>query len=161
METLPPNESGVAYFALPRLIQQWRGGSPARSENNWIEACVASAGIYLMSYVFAANFVLERLSLWSSIFVFVLLLPGIWILWLIVLYLNSLIVKACWICGALTRSPRNRIQGVLVGTLTTLIAANVAMSGTWLRWIGVIWIIVVTLNLIAAVLLALLYGEHS
>jgi hypothetical protein len=90
-----------------------------------------------------------------------ILLFAIWIFWLIVLYVNSLIVKACWICGLCTDLPRNRIQSVLMGILTTAFAAQLIAAGSWMRWVGASWIIAVALNLTAALLLALFHDERS
>ena len=85
----------------------------------------------------------------------------VWFLWLIVLYLNSLMVKLCWRWGLFTDISGNRIQSVLIGILTSVFAAELMASGSWLRWLGALWIVAVTLNLSAAFLLAILYEERS
>ena len=86
-------------------------------------------------------------------------MPAVWIAWLILLYLHSLVVKLCWAIGLCTDLPRNRIQSVLMGIVTTVLAAQLVASGSWLRWVGLIWIAAVACNLTAALLLALFDEE--
>jgi hypothetical protein len=161
MDPVQPNESAGSYFALPRFIEKLRGRSGVRSEANWVEAYLSGSVIYLISYLFAATLLLARLHFWQTAIALPVLLFAMWIFWLIVLYANSLIVKACWACGLCTDLPRNRIQSVLMGILTTVFAAQLMASGSWLRWIGALWIIGVALNLAAALLLALFDEERS
>jgi hypothetical protein len=44
------------YFSLPRLIALFRGGDPGRGENNATEARVAGLAVYLISFLFLAQF---------------------------------------------------------------------------------------------------------
>jgi hypothetical protein len=159
MKPAPPNELSGRYFALPRLIEKLRGGSGARSEGNWVEAYFTGIAVYLISYLFAANLLLPKLRWWQTAIVLPALLFALWIAWLIILYLNSLIAKACTILGLCPDLPRNRIQSVLIGILTTMFAAQLLTAGAWLRWIGALWIMAVALNLAAALLLALFHEE--
>jgi hypothetical protein len=161
MEPVEPNESGSNYFALPRFFEKLRGRGGARSENNWREAYVVGSAIYLISYLLAANLMLARLQFWQALIALPVLLFGMWIFWLIVLYVNSLIAKLCRACGLCPELPRNRIQSVLIGILTTAFAAQLMTSASWLRWIGAFWMMAVALNLTAALLLALIYDERS
>ncbi len=161
MSGVSPNEYAGSYFALPRFIAKLRGRSSVRSEGNWLEAYLAGAAVYLISYLFAANLLVAKLGSWQAVIVLPILLFAIWIFWLIVLYVNSLIVKACWICGLCTDLPRNRIQSVLMGILTTAFAAQLIAAGSWMRWVGASWIIAVALNLTAALLFALFHDERS
>ena len=161
MTDISPNESSGSYFALPRLIAKLSGASCTRTEGNWLEAYLTGTAIYLISYLFAANLLLAKLGIWQAVVVLPILLFAMWIFWLIVLYLNSLVVKACWSCGLCTDLPPNRIQSVLMGIVTTVFAAQLLAAGSWLRWVGAIWIIAVALNLSAALLLALLHDERS
>jgi hypothetical protein len=159
METHRPNELRGNYFALPRFIRKLRGGDATRSEGNWIEAYFTGAVVYLISYFFVANLLVTKLARWQAAIVSVLLLFGVWIAWLILLYLHSLIVKLCWRCGLFTDLPRNRVQSVLMGIVTTAFAAQLLTAGPWLSWIGWLWIVAVAFNLAAALLLALFYDE--
>ena len=156
-----PNESAGYYFALPRFFQKVRGGNATRSEANWLEAVVIGSAVYVISYLFAANLLLPKLCWWQALIALPLLLFGLWIAWLIVLYLNSLIAKGCQACGLGADLPRRRVQSVLMAILTTIFSAQLLIASAWLRWIGAVWIIAVTVNLAAALLLALFHDERS
>ncbi len=161
MKTAPPNESRGNYFALPRLIRKLRGGNAARSEESWLEAYVLGAVVYLISYLFTANLLLPKLNWWQTAITLPLLLFALWISWLIVLYLNSLIAKGCERVGLCADLPRRRVQSVLMGILTTMFAAQLLTANPWLRTIGALWIVAVALNLAAALLLALFPDGQS
>jgi hypothetical protein len=161
MKNVPPNESPGNYFALPRFIRKLRGGNAARSERNWLEAYVPGAVVYLISYLFTANLLLPKLNWWQIAVSLPLLLFGLWIAWLIVLYINSLIAKGCEIIGLCADLPRRRVQSVLMGILTTMFAAQLLTANPWLRAIGALWIVGVALNLAAALMLALFHDESA
>ena len=108
-----------------------------------MEAYFIGIAVYLISYLFAANLLLPKLRWWQAAIVLPALLFALWIAWLIILYLNSLIAKACTISGICTDLPRNRIQSVLMGILTTMFAAQLLTAPAWLRWIGALWIVAV------------------
>jgi hypothetical protein len=154
-----PNESSGNYFALPRLLRKIRGLNPARSERSWVEAYTVGNAIFLITYLFAASLLWPKLRPWELVIVLPLLLPTIWIAWLILLYLYSLVVKWCWALGLCTDLSRNRVQSVLMGITTTILAAQLVVADSWLRWIGLIWIVAVGLNLGAALILALFHEE--
>ena len=116
--------------------------------------------VYLISYLFTANLLLPKLNWWQTAIVLPLLLFGLWIGWLIVLYINSLIAKGCQSVGLCADLPRRRVQSVLMGILTTIFAAQLLTAGPWLRVIGALWIVAVALNLAAALLLALFMTEN-
>jgi hypothetical protein len=159
MQASAPNESSGNYFALLRLLRKLRGLSVARSEENWMEAYVAGSAVFSISYVFVASMLWPKLLWWQNVIALPLLVVGVWIAWLIILYLQSLVVKLCWAVGLCTDLSRVRVQSVLMGIMTTALAAQLVASGSWLRWIGGIWIVAVALNLAAALLLALFYEE--
>lgn len=161
MENVQPNESRGNYFALPRFIRKLRGGNAARSEGNWLEAYVLGAVVYLISYLFVANLLLPRLNWWQTAIALPLLVFALWISWLIVLYLNSLIAKVCEKIGLCADLPRRRVQSVLMGILTTMFAAQLLTAGPWLRAIGALWIAALGLNLAAALLLALFHDGQT
>src|SRR5687767_14285676 len=54
------------YFALPRLIATMRGADSRRAENNGTEATAGSIAIYLINYLFFAQFVPATLPLWQT-----------------------------------------------------------------------------------------------
>ena len=157
MKTALPNESRGSYFALPRFARKLRGLDATRSEENSLEAYLLGAAVYLISYFFVANLLLAKLNWWQAIIVFPLLFFGIWIGWLIVLYLNSLIARGCERVGLCADVPRRRVQSVLMGILTTVFAAQLLTAAPCLRLMGVLWIVAVALNLAAALMLALFH----
>jgi hypothetical protein len=157
-----PNEKITGhYFALPRLLRKWRGGSAGRSENDWREGYAMGVVVYGISYFFVANIVLHHLHGWRLALALALLLFGQWIFWLIVVYLNSLITKAIWGCGLATNLSPSRVQNVLIGILTTAFAAQLIVAGQWISWLGLLWLAAVCANLGAALLLAIWYDERS
>ena len=156
-----PNESDGNYFALPRFVRKSFGKNSKRSEGSWAEAHFVSVAVYLIGYLFAVHLLLPHLSGWTLIPALFALLFLMWIFWLLVLYLNSLVVKLCRVLGLFPDLPGNRIQSVLIGILTSVFAAELIASGTWTCWIGIIWIAAVMLNLSAALLLALNDDESS
>ncbi len=117
--------------------------------------------VFLINYLFAVVLFAPPLRSWTFFPVLVGLLFAVWIFWLIVLYLNWLIAKICWRFGLFTDLPANRIQSVLFGIITSIFAAELMASGRWFRWIGIVWIAAVALNLSAALLLALHNDESS
>jgi hypothetical protein len=155
-----PNESTGNYFALPRLFRRIRGLDAVRSESNWLEGYLVGSVVFLVSYLFVASLLWSRLHWWQNAIALVLLVPGVWLVWLMILYLHSLVVKLCWALGLSTDLSRNRIQSVLMGIVTTVLAAQLVAAGSWLRWIGLLWIAAVALNLAAALMLALFYDSQ-
>lgn len=161
MKTSAPNESRGNYLALLRFIRKLRGGDATRSEGNWLEANVLGAVVYLISYLFAANLLLPKLNWRQALIVLPLLFFALWISWLIVLYINSLIAKACQSAGLCSDLPRRRVQSVLMGIVTTVLAAQLLTADPCLRIIGALWIAATALNLAAALMLALFHDEQS
>lgn len=159
MEAAAPNELDGNYFALFRLLRKMRGRSAARSESNVMELSIAGSVVFVISYLFAASLLWPKSPWWERTITLSLLVPAVWIAWLMLLYLHSLVVKLCWAIGLSTDLPRNRIQSVLMGIVTTVLAAQLVASGSWLRWVGLIWIVAVACNLTAALLLALFNEE--
>ena len=149
----PPH--GVHYFfSLPRLIATLRGHNAERSENNWVEANVAGTAIHVIIFVFVARFFLEGLAWWKQA---LLLLPVafvVWILWLILFYVNSLLIRCLRALGVFRNRSDARAQGFLIGLLTTACAAGLVVAGSWMRVLGIFWLVLVSANLLAAGLLA-------
>jgi apolipoprotein N-acyltransferase len=143
------------YFSLPRLIALCRGGDPLRSENNATEARVAGLAVYLISFLFFAQFVPANLKTWQSAWAFVGLAFFVCLFWLLVLYLNSLIIGVLRLGGIFRGIPVRRAQSILAGFSTTAMACSLLQRGSWTGEIAAIWLTAVTLNLVAAIVLAL------
>jgi hypothetical protein len=149
------------YFALPRLLATFRGGSSKRAENNGGEAWIASLASYLVSYLFFAQFIPETLGLWSGVLSLVLLPFLVWLLWLLALYLNSLVIKLLQTCGLFRTLPIRRAQSILVAGTATGMALQLLQGDGWSAEIAAIWLVAVGMNLAAATILVLRHGDRA
>lgn len=149
------------YFALPRLLARFRGGSSERAENNGGEAWIGSIATYLVSYLFFAQFVPATLGLASTILSFVLLAFLVWLFWLLALYLNSLVIKLLQACGFFRSIPIRRAQSILVAGAVSAMSLQLVQVGGWSAEIAAIWIVAVAMNLAAAAILAFRNGDRT
>ena len=153
MNTLDPRQPHF-YFALPRLIAMMRGADTRRAENNGAEAWVGSAAIYLINYLFFAQFVPAGLALWQQTLLLMILVFPVWFFWLVALYLNSLIIKLLRLAGLFASIPTRRAQSILLGTYATAMAFDLLSRGSWIGEVAAIWLVAVAMNLVAAAILA-------
>lgn len=149
------------YFALPRLLATFRGGSSKRAENNGGEAWIASIASYLVSYLFFAQFIPATFALWFRVLSFVLLIFLVWLLWPLALYLNSLVIKLLQACGLFRSIPIRRAQSILVAGTASAMALQLLGGGGWSAEIAAIWLVGVAMNLAAAAILALRNGDPA
>ena len=156
MNTPEPGTAGY-YFAFPRLIQRLFGGTTERRENNWIEAYGTGVFMYLISYAYAVGWFELRRDSVLSLIALVPLAFGMWIFWLIVVYLNSLIIKAMRVAGWIDRSSKIGAQSVLLSALTSFFALEVARMNSNVRWFALAWFVIVTLNLLSAAVLVFIH----
>jgi hypothetical protein len=152
-------ESPRFYFALPRLMSRWRGGDSVRAEKNSAEAWAAGIGVYIVSYLFFAALLPAQFRLWRALLVFIALAFGVWLFWLVMLYLNSLVIKLLRFAGLIRQMPDRHGQSILISTTATVMACSLLTSGSWIADIGALWIIGVTMNLAAAAILAFQNGS--
>ena len=157
------NESSAPrfYFSLPRLLAKFRGGDATRAEKNASEAWAASLAVYAISYLYFADFVPDTLSWWLHALIFVALAFLVWLFWLLVLYLNSLILKLTRSLGLFRALPIRRGQSILIATATTAMAVALALRNSFVSEVGAIWLIATALNLVAALILALNNGDRA
>jgi hypothetical protein len=141
------------YFSLFRVIALLRGGD-ARTEGNGFEAWLVGLMIFSIHYLFFATlFVPSHLGPWLTGLLLVALAFWIWIFWLLLLYLNSVIIKLLRTCGLFCTLPIRRLQSILWGILTTAMACVLLKSNPALRELGAIWLVAVAMNLVAALIL--------
>lgn len=133
-----------------------RGGSSERSENNWIEAHGVGWIIYLISFAFGAQLLWSKTVGWKFIVDLVALAFAIWLAWLIILYLNSLLIRLLRLCGVCREISNRAVQSVLILALTTAFAMQLVRSGSWLRIIGMAWLLVVAANFFSFLVLSLI-----
>jgi hypothetical protein len=148
------------YFALPRLIATMRGAEGGRTENNGAEAWAGNIAIYLINYLFFAQFIPADLPLWERALSLAGLLFLVWIFWLVVLYFNSLIIKLLRLTGLFRTLATRRAQSVLLGTCATAMAFDLLDQGSWIREVASIWLVAVAMNLAAAAILAFRDGAR-
>jgi hypothetical protein len=149
------------YFALPRLLAKMRGGDSARAETNAAEAWFGSLAIYAISYLYFAGFVPGGLRWWMRALFFIALPFLVMLFWLLMLYLNSLILKLLHRVGLFRSLPMRRGQSVLVVTAATAMAVALAQRDSVVSELGATWLIAVAINLMAAVILALGNGDPA
>lgn len=147
------------FFSLPRLVATLRGHTVERSERNWLEANVAGTAIHVVVFVFVARLLLAGLSPWHQALLILPIAVLVWILWLILFYVNSLLIKRLRVIGLFRRRSDARAQSFLICLFTTLCAVILVIPGSWMRAIGILWIALVAANLLAAGLLAA--SRHS
>lgn len=153
-----PSAEPSFYFALPRLLAYWNGRSSVRSEQNGFEARTIGALMHGVVYATAAHYLLADLPLaWQA----VLLLPlafAVWLGWVLLLYLNAVIIGLARSVGVMRDLPDARAQSVLVGIFTTLCAVDLVARGTF-AWLGLTWLVLLVMNLLAALALRVLEDE--
>jgi hypothetical protein len=148
------NHSRGFYFALPRLLVSFLGERPLRCENNFGEALFAGAMAVFLPWLALLELTgtLECSLGWVSAIV---LLAAVTPLWLIVFYLNSLLI-GLFRKGRLMRNYTNRtIQGAAALIIVALSSVCIAFSHSAIRWIGLAMLTLIALDLFAAVALPL------
>lgn len=149
------------YFPLFRLIAALRGGSAARAESNAVEAWLAGLMVYLIHYLFfAALLIPSHYNAWLAALLLVALAFWVWLFWLLLLYLNSVIIRLLHRGGLFRAIPSRRLQSILWVILTTAMAWTLLKSSPALREAGAIWLVAVAMNLAAAVILAFSDGAR-
>ncbi len=98
-----PNPEPVFHFALARLWARATGGSSRPAEKSWLEANVVGGLVHGMAYLFAAHFAWRNLTAWQATLLALPLALGVGLGWLLVLYLNSLVIRLLRALGLLRR----------------------------------------------------------
>lgn len=148
------------YFALPRLLARSRANQHMRSEKNSLEANVVGTLNHLLVYAFAFALLLKDLPGWQQVLLLLPLAVLVLIFWLLLLYVNSWIIKLLRAAGLMRALPNNRAQTLLISIVTTAMAGKLLFSEGWPRCVGLLWLAAVGLNLLAATLLAFRHGDR-
>ena len=149
------NNKRQFYFSLFRVIALLRGGNARRAESNGFEALLVGLLMYAIHYLFfAALLVPPHLEPWLRALFLVALAFWVWLFWLLFLYLNSLIVTALHRGGFFRTIPTRRVQSVLWGIATSAMACELLRGSPVPRELGALWLVAVTMNLVAAMVLA-------
>jgi len=143
------------YFSLFRLLALFRGGDARRAESNGFEAWLIGLMIYSIHYLFFVTLLLPSgLEPWQLGLVLIAGAFWVWLFWLLLLYINSVIIKALHVCRIFHTIPIRRFQSILWGICTTAMAAALLKGSPMSRELGAIWLVAVAMNLAAAVVLA-------
>ncbi len=116
------------YFALPRLVASQLGWNAARTESNWLEANIVGGFEHLIWYAFAAHTLLPVCRRGNKSRCSFRLAFCVWICWLLVIYLNSVLIRLLRVCGLLRDLSNARAQSVLLGIVTTGFAFYLART---------------------------------
>ena len=120
-----------------------------------MEAWAGSLIFYLISYVFfAAQFIPTGLPRWQTALLLVAVAFFVWLFWLLLLYINSLIIKMLQLCRLFRTIPIRRAQSILLGISMTAMACTLLTRGSWMRGVGLFWLLAVAANLGCALVLA-------
>jgi hypothetical protein len=149
------------YFALPRLVAKVFGGSARRTDSNWLETNSVGAAIHAIVYVFFARWLLNGLPAWQQAALLLPLVIVVLLFWMLLFGIQSLMIKAVRGAGMLRDLPAWRVQGVLIAIMTTVFAWDLIGAGSWMRVLGWFWIAAVSLNLLAASILALNNADRA
>jgi hypothetical protein len=151
-------ELGYA-FALPRLIARLAGRRARRAELSRWEAYGLGILVFGISCVFAARIILPvvRLEVLQGL-VLVLLPFAIWIAYLLLYFLNAQIVSLLRTLGLYTAPTNNPFQHIVIMSGTTLLAGLLLQDEcAWLKSLGIFWLGLLALNLLAIAVLKLLH----
>ncbi len=150
------NKTGTRqfYFSLFRMLALFRGGDARRAESNGFEAWLLGLMIYSIHYLFFATLLIPpHLETWPRALLLIATAFWIWLFWMLLLYINSVIIQALRIGGLFRTIPIRRAQSILWGIYTTAMAGALLNGSPALRELGAIWLVAVAMNLAAAIVL--------
>ena len=150
------NMKNAFYFALPRLLNRMRGRTDEVSESNAAEAYLGSLGIFIITFVFGLQLFAERFGGWSVIAFDLVLVFAVWIFWVVVFYINSLIVKLLRACGLFRGTPNRRAQDIFIAIVVAAMAYRLSILPGWQRSVGLLCLCALSANFVAAILLKLI-----
>ncbi len=153
---------GRFYFSIFRLMALWSGQDPSRSESNQSEALLVGSLVYLVHYLFLATvFLPSNLRPLPTALLLIALAFAVWIFWLLLIYVGSLILRALGATGLFRTMPARYAQSILWGLVTTTMAWALLRHSAILREIGAIWLVAITLNLGSALALVIIDARRS
>jgi hypothetical protein len=117
--------------------------------------------VFAIHYLFFATlFIPSRFEPWLTALLLVALAFGVWLFWLFLLYLNSVVIKFLRLSGFFREVPPRRTQSIFWGIATTAMACSLLRGTRWVHEVAAIWLVAVALNLVAAVILAFTDAPH-
>ena len=148
-------------FALPRLAVRLAGQKVRRARLSRWEAYGTGILVFGLSCVFAARLVLPlvRPAFWQLL-ILVALPFAMWIAWLLLYYVVSLLVALLRKLELYSAPTNHPFQHIVIICLITVLAALLAREETgWMRLLGILWIVLVALNLFSIVILRIINGR--
>lgn len=154
MKERAPLEIGYA-FALPRLLARLGGQTVRRAELSRAEAYGVGILVFGICCVFAARAVLPFVRSWPAQLLFVFLLPAaMWVVLLVVYFINWLLVASLRRLGLYSAPTNNPFQHFVIICLVSLIALLFLLDEAgWIHSLGAIWLGLVGCNLLALLFL--------
>jgi hypothetical protein len=152
-----PGQIGYA-FTLPRLAARLAGRKVRRAEFSGGEAYGLGILVFGMSCVFVARELLPFVRPTSLRVLVLFLLPfAIWVAFLILYYLNFLVVAGLRRLGLYSAITNNPFQHFVIMALTSGIALRfLSDESGWMKSLGTFWLGMVGLNLLSVFLLRIL-----
>jgi hypothetical protein len=124
-----------------------------------IEAHTVGWMIYLITFTFIAQFLFPATLWWGVIVDLVLVVFLTLFGWPLAFCLNSVFIKILRRFGLGREISNCRVQSILIMTLTTVLALQLACSGSQLRIIGWAWFFLLAANFIAFLVLSLIDND--
>jgi hypothetical protein len=147
-----PATRQIGYaFALPRLVARLAGHKPRRAEFSGAEAYGLGILVFGFSYVFVARALLPIVRSFVLYLLVLFALPfAIWVAFLLLYYLNSLVIalfRKLGLYAAVTNTP---FQHVIIMSLTTGVAFFFLRDECdWVKSLGIFWLGLVCLNVLS------------
>jgi hypothetical protein len=156
-----PTKSEIGYaFALPRLVARLAGRKPRQAELSGMEAYGLGILVFGISCVFVARALLPVVRPFALYALVLFALPfAIWIGFLLLYYLNSLVIGLFRKLGLFSAVTNNPFQHVIIMSLTTGIACFFLRDECdWVKWLGIFWLGLLCLNALS-ILIEKLFDE--
>jgi hypothetical protein len=160
MKAETENAVGDYYFALPRLLNRIRGGSDKISESNAAEAYFGSIVALVVSFLFARQLFGGPRPVGQAIAIGSLLFFAVSIFWLLVFYVNSLVIKILRTGGIFRKMANRHAQDILIEIIVGVLAYELSIFVSWTRWLGIFCLLLLGANVVAALLLFLDRARH-
>jgi hypothetical protein len=121
------------------------------AERAWLKVYGTGWSVYSITFALMTRGGLGRVdNWWSKVIAACAWAAATWIFWLVILYLNTLVIALARRLRWYSRPSNLPAQNFLVLALTTLFAFALTRDPGWSRWLGFLWLGGLGLNLIAS-----------
>ena len=150
MKVAATRQLGYA-FALSRLVARLAGRKARRAEFSSTEAYGLGILVFAIGFVFVARALLPIVRPFALYLLVLFFLPfAIWIAFLLLYYLNSLVIAVFRRLGLYAAATNNPFQHIVIMSLTTLFALHfLHAERDWVKSLGVFWLGLLSLNLLS------------